>query len=173
MSQVKGPGYQVVQSLIGLHAGHIFGTGLGSSSIKWGFLPNDYTDFIFSIIGQELGLIGSLVVLGLFAYLSFLGIKVAKNARDNYQMLLASGITAWLSFQAFINIGAATGGLPVTGIPLPFVSYGGTQIIISMAAVGIMVNIARQSKLRSSGSSVSSVEKETKRGDKYLVKSGI
>ena len=173
MDQVRGPGYQVVQSLIGLHSGHIFGTGLGSSTIKWGFLPNDYTDFIFSIIGQELGLIGSLVVLCLFAYLSFLGIKVARNAKDNYQMLLAAGITAWLSFQAFINIGAATGGLPVTGIPLPLLSYGGTQVIISMAAIGILINIARQSKGNSGLKDSTQVTRKTKQGNEYLVKTLI
>ena len=166
LSHSNGSGYQVVQSLIGLTSGHIFGTGLGTSTIKWGFLPNDYTDFIFTIIGQELGLIGSVTVLILFGYLSFLGIRVAKNAPDHYQMLLASGITAWMTFQAFINIGAATGALPVTGIPLPLVSYGGTQIVVSMSALGLLVNIARNSK----SNKLPTLIKETKKGDKYLVK---
>lgn len=135
-------GYQVVQSLVGLGTGRITGVGVGASRAKWGFLPNAHTDFIFSIIGEELGLVGSLIVLGLFMTFAVLGIRAALRAPDRFGMLLAAGITAWVMGQAFINIGAVLGVLPVSGVPLPFVSFGGTAMVLLMGAVGVLLNIA-------------------------------
>jgi cell division protein FtsW len=139
-------GYQIVQSLVGLASGHWTGLGLGASRAKWGFLPNAYTDFIFAIIGEELGLLGTLLVIGLFAAFAVLGVRTALKAPDRFGALLAAGITAWVVGQALINIGAVIGVLPVTGVPLPFVSFGGSSLVITMGAAGILLNIARQTR---------------------------
>ena len=139
-------GYQIVQSLVGLASGHWTGLGLGASRAKWGFLPNAYTDFIFAIIGEELGLIGTLLVIGLFVAFAILGVRTALKAPDRFGALLAAGITAWVVGQALINIGAVIGVLPVTGVPLPFVSFGGSSLVITMGAAGILLNIARQTR---------------------------
>ena len=139
-------GYQIVQSLVGLASGHWTGLGLGASRAKWGFLPNAYTDFIFAIIGEELGLLGTLLVIGLFVAFAILGVRTALKAPDRFGALLAAGITAWVVGQALINIGAVIGVLPVTGVPLPFVSFGGSSLVITMGAAGILLNIARQTR---------------------------
>lgn len=139
-----GSGYQVLQSLIGLGTGHLYGLGLGGGREKWGLLPNAHTDFIFSVIGEELGLFGAVAVLGLFVLLALLGLRVAGRAPDRFGSLLAVGITVGIASQAFINIGAVIGILPVTGIPLPFVSFGGTSLVITMVAIGVLLNIAGQ-----------------------------
>ncbi|MBV8159848.1 MAG: putative lipid II flippase FtsW [Acidimicrobiia bacterium] len=139
-------GYQIVQSLVGLASGHWTGLGLGASRAKWGFLPNAYTDFIFAVIGEELGLLGTLLVIGLFVAFAVLGVRTALKAPDRFGALLAAGITAWVVGQALINIGAVIGVLPVTGVPLPFVSFGGSSLVITMGATGILMNIARQTR---------------------------
>jgi cell division protein FtsW len=136
-------GYQVAQSLVALGSGHLKGVGLGASRAKWGFLPNAHTDFIFAIIGEELGLIGTLLVVGLFMAFTYLGVKTALRAPDRFGSLMAAGVTGWIAGQAVVNMGAVTGRLPVTGVPLPFVSFGGSSLVISLAAVGILVNVAR------------------------------
>ena len=138
----SGSGYQVWQSLIGLGSGHVFGLGLGGGRSKWGLLPNAHTDFIFSVVGEELGLVGAVVLLGLFFALAWFGLRAATRAPDRFGSLLAVGITTWITSQALINVGAVIGVLPVTGIPLPFISFGGSSLIITMAAVGILLNIA-------------------------------
>ncbi len=138
----SGSGYQVWQSLIGLGSGHLFGLGLGGGRQKWGTLPNAHTDFIFSVVGEELGLVGAVVLLGLFFALAWFGLRAATRAPDRFGSLLAVGVTTWITSQAVINIGAVVGVLPVTGIPLPFISFGGSSLIITMAAVGILLNIA-------------------------------
>jgi cell division protein FtsW len=138
-------GYQVAQSLVALGTGNLAGVGLGASRAKWGFLPNAHTDFIFAIVGEELGLLGTLLVVGLFAAFTVLGIRVALRAPDRFGTLLAAGITAWISGQAVVNMGAVTGVMPVTGIPLPFLSFGGSALVVTMAAVGILLNVARRS----------------------------
>ena len=142
-----GSGYQVVQSLIGLGSGNVTGLGLGNSREKWGLLPNAHTDFIFSVVGEELGLIGVLAVLVLVGSLAMKGYRAVDQAHDLFGKLLASAITTWIIAEAIVNIGAAIGVLPVTGIPLPFVSFGGTSLIVTMAAAGILVNVARQGEL--------------------------
>jgi cell division protein FtsW len=144
-------GYQVVQSLVGLGSGHLWGVGLGASRAKWGFLPNAHTDFIFAIIGEELGLIGSLLVVGLFGTLAFLGVRTAARAPDRFGRFLAIGITCWIVSQAFINIGAVIGLLPVTGLPLPFVSFGGSSLVIVMAATGLLLSVAARERPLSDG----------------------
>jgi cell division protein FtsW len=140
-------GYQNIQSLVGIASGGITGTGLGQSRAKWGFLPYAHTDFIFAIIGEELGLIGALVVVGLFLALCVLGARAAILAPDRFGMLIAAGVTVWFGVQAFINIGAVIGILPITGVPLPFVSYGGSSLVFSMVGAGLLLSVARQARL--------------------------
>ncbi|HEX2047001.1 MAG TPA: putative lipid II flippase FtsW [Acidimicrobiales bacterium] len=139
-------GYQVAQSLVALGTGHVGGVGLGASRAKWGFLPNAHTDFIFSIVGEELGLIGTFLVVGLFVTFAILGVRTALRAPDRFGALLAGGITAWVCGQAMVNMGAVTSLLPVTGVPLPFVSFGGSSLVVTMAGAGILLNIARQAR---------------------------
>ena len=142
----SGTGYQVVQSLVGIGSGRLYGLGLGAGREKWGLLPNPHTDFIFSVIGEETGLLGALVVLALLLGLGWLGLRAARNAPDRFAMLVAVGITCWIVSQAVINIGAVIDVLPVTGIPLPFVSFGGSSLVITLCAAGILVNIASQQR---------------------------
>ncbi len=137
-------GYQLSQSLVAFGTGSFAGVGLGASRAKWGFLPNAHTDFIFAIIGEELGLLGSLFVLSLFAVFAVVGVRTALRAPDRFGTLVAAGVTAWVAGQAVVNMGAVTGMLPVTGVPLPFVSFGGSSLVVTMAAAGILLNIARQ-----------------------------
>ncbi|HEX2118905.1 MAG TPA: putative lipid II flippase FtsW [Acidimicrobiales bacterium] len=139
-------GYQVAQSLVALGTGHLGGVGLGASRAKWGFLPNAHTDFIFAIVGEELGLIGTFLVVGLFVTFAVLGVRTALRAPDRFGSLVAAGVTAWVCAQAVVNMGAVTSLLPVTGVPLPFVSFGGSSLVVTMAATGILINIARQSR---------------------------
>jgi cell division protein FtsW len=139
----SGEGYQLVQSYYALSNGGIFGVGLGASRARWFYLPNANTDFIFAIIGEETGLIGALTVIGLFVVLALAGWMVASRAPDRFGRMVAAGITVWLSFQALVNIGGVLGVLPITGIALPFISFGSTALIASMAALGVLVNIAQ------------------------------
>jgi cell division protein FtsW len=141
-------GYQNIQSLVGVASGGIFGTGLGASRAKWGYLPYAHSDFIFAIIGEELGLIGAAVVVGLFVLLGIVGIRIALHAPDRFGLLLATGVTAWFCVQAFVNIGGVIGILPITGVPLPFVSAGGSSLVIGMAGAGLLLSVARQATVR-------------------------
>ena len=136
-------GYQVVQSLVGMGSGQLTGVGLGASRAKWGFLPNAHTDFIFAIIGEELGLLGSLCVIALFAALAYLGARVAVSAEDRFGALIAGGVTAWIAGQALVNMGAVVGLVPVTGVPLPFVSAGGSALVANLFGVGLLLRVAR------------------------------
>jgi cell division protein FtsW len=145
-ADVGDTGYQLAQSLVGLGSGGLTGLGLGASRAKWGFLPNAHTDFIFAILGEELGLLGSLLVVALFVTFTVLGIRIALRAPDRFGMLLAAGITAWVGGQAFLNLGVVVGLLPVTGVTLPFVSFGGSSLLVTMAATGILLNIAKQDR---------------------------
>jgi cell division protein FtsW len=141
-------GYQTIQSLVALGSGGWFGVGLGASRQKWLYVPNAHTDFIFAILGEEMGLMGSVMVVGIFAFIGYLGIKVAQRAPDRFGMLIASGITIWITLQAMVNMGAVTASLPITGVPLPLVSFGGSSLVISLAAMGILTNIASQGRFR-------------------------
>jgi cell division protein FtsW len=139
-------GYQTIQSLMAMGSGGWFGLGLGASRQKWSYIPNAHTDFIYAILGEEMGLLGTLSVLGMFAFLAYLGIRIARSAPDRFGTLVATGITVWIAFQALVNIGAVTAALPVTGVPLPLVSFGGSSLVVSLIAMGILTNIARQSR---------------------------
>jgi cell division protein FtsW len=141
---VGNTGYQLWRSLIAIGSGGLNGVGLGAGRAKWFFLPNAHTDFIFAIIGEELGFIGCLLVLGLFVGLGLVGLRIARRAPDRFGMLVATGVTAWIVGQAAINLGAVVGLLPVSGVPLPFLSVGGTSLVITMFGVGVVANIARQ-----------------------------
>ena len=141
-------GYQNIQSLVGLASGGIAGTGLGASRAKWGYLPYAHSDFIFAIIGEELGLVGATVVVGLFVLVGIIGVRIALHAPDRFGLLLAMGVTAWYCVQAFVNIGAVIGILPITGVPLPFVSYGGSSLLLAMAGAGLLLSVARQATVR-------------------------
>jgi cell division protein FtsW len=150
-AHAQGSGYQVVQSLVGLGSGRLSGLGLAGGREKWGLLPNAHTDFIFSVIGEQAGLIGALIVVGLFALLAWYGLKAASRAPDRFGALLAVAATCWITSQAVINIGAVIGLLPVTGIPLPFISFGGSSLVITMVAGGILVNVASHERTPSAG----------------------
>jgi cell division protein FtsW len=143
-ANAQGSGYQAVQALAGLSDGGLLGHGLGSSIASWGFLPNAQTDFIFAVIGEETGLVGSVAVAGLFVMLAVVGIKISCRCRDRYLALVAAGIVAWLCGQAVINIGAVVGLLPVTGVPLPFVSFGGSSLVIALFGTGVLAAVAKR-----------------------------
>ncbi len=145
-TDVRGIGYQINQSLLAIGSGGIFGLGLGHSRQKFNYLPEPVGDSIFAIIAEELGMIGALVLLAMFVFLAYRGFAIAMKAPDNFGKLLASGITSWIIIQAFVNIGSITGMIPLTGVPLPFVSYGGTSIVFLMAGVGILLNISKHSQ---------------------------
>ena len=136
-------GYQTLQAQVSLASGGWFGSGIGTSRAKYGFLPEAHTDFVYAIIGEEFGLAGALVVQALYLLFFFAGLRVARTASDRFSKLVATGIATWIGIQAFVNLGVATGALPNKGITLPFLSYGGSSIIITMAAAGILINIAR------------------------------
>lgn len=137
--------YQVVQSKIALGSGQVTGLGFGQSRAKWGLLPNPHTDFIFAIVGEEFGFLGALAILALFAWLISLGVRVAHRAPDRESQLLAGAITLWFGVEVVINVASVVGWMPVTGIPLPLVSYGGTSLIIDLLALGLLANVARRS----------------------------
>ncbi|MDZ7673659.1 MAG: putative lipid II flippase FtsW [Acidimicrobiales bacterium] len=139
-------GYQTIQSLIGVASGGVSGTGLGASRAKWGFLPEAHTDFVFAIIGEELGLIGALFVVGLFAVMIACALRIGARAHDRFGSMLATGVAAWFAVQGFVNVGAVLGILPITGVPLPFVSFGGSSLLSTMVAAGVLVNVAFQSR---------------------------
>jgi cell division protein FtsW len=139
----SGDGYQVIQGYYALGNGGVFGVGLGASRARWFYLPNAHTDFIFAIIGEETGLVGGITVIGLFIALAAAGWVVASRAPDRFGRMVAAGITVWLSFQALVNIGGVLGVIPITGISLPFVSFGSTALAVSMGAIGILVNISQ------------------------------
>jgi cell division protein FtsW len=152
-SDPSNTGYQINQSLMGVATGKVFGVGLGQSRAKWGFLPNAHTDFIFAIIAEELGLVGALLVIGLFLGFAVFGTRAALHAPDRFGMLVASGITAWILAQALVNIGGVVGVLPITGLTLPFVSFGGTSLVVTMGAAGLLLNVAAHGRVRSRVSS--------------------
>ena len=144
----QGTGFQIIQSWIALSSGGVFGLGLAQSRQKFFYLPEAHTDFIFSIIGEELGLIGTLAILALFLVLVIAGMRIAWKAPDLYGNLLASGIVALISFQAIINIGVVTGTFPTKGLPLPFISFGGSNLLVNIVGIGVLLNIARHSTSR-------------------------
>jgi cell division protein FtsW len=143
-SDPQRSGFQTIQSLYGLALGGVFGEGLGAGREKFGFLPAPYTDSIFAVLGDELGLAGTLAVIVLFFVLAYRGIAIALRARDAMGSLLAAGITTWLVFQAWVNMAVIASLIPMTGITLPFISYGGSSLCVGLIAVGILLNVGRE-----------------------------
>lgn len=139
----QGDGWQIIQSLYALGSGGPFGMGLGMGRQKFNYLPESHTDYIFSILGEELGLIGTVTVLVLFFMIAWRGFKIAISARDIYGRTLAAGIAASLVFQGILNIAVVTSSIPVTGITLPFLSYGGSSLLICLLSIGILLNISK------------------------------
>jgi cell division protein FtsW len=139
----QGMGYQINQALLAIGSGGLFGRGLGKSIQKYNYLPEASGDSIFAIIAEELGFIRILMLIALFMVLAIRGFGVAKKAPDFYGKLIATGITSWICFQAFLNMAAISGLMPLTGIPLPFISYGGSALLFSLASMGILVNISK------------------------------
>ncbi len=152
-SDPRGAGFQTIQSLYGLVLGGPFGEGLGAGKEKFGYLPAAYTDSIFAVLGNELGLLGTLSVVCLFLFVAFKGIRIALRAPDAAGALLATGVTAWLAFQAWLNMAVVASLVPMTGITLPFISYGGSSLCVSLVAVGILLNVGRQGALSADVSS--------------------
>jgi len=143
-SDPRGAGFQTIQSIYGLALGGPLGEGLGAGKEKFGFLPAPYTDSIFAVLGDELGLLGTLTVVVLFLVIAFKGIRIALSAPDAMGSLLATGITVWLVFQAWVNMAVVASLVPMTGITLPFISYGGSSICVGLVAVGILLNVGHQ-----------------------------
>lgn len=144
-SDPQGFTYHISQVLIALGSGGLFGLGLGHSRQKFEYIPEVSTDSIFGIVGEELGFVGATALLGLFLILILRGIKIAQNCPDNFGKILALGLTFWLGIQVVINISSMTALLPLTGVPLPFISYGGSALVANLTAVGILLNISKQS----------------------------
>jgi cell division protein FtsW len=145
-SDPLGIGWNITQAQIALGSGGLFGLGLGASRQKFYYLPNAHTDAIFAVIGEELGYVGTVIVVVLFVVLAIRGCRIAMQAPDAYGSLLATGITFSIVAQAFINIGVITATIPFTGVPLPFVSFGGSSLMVSLLSIGILLNISRQSR---------------------------
>jgi len=143
-SDPQGTGFQTIQSIYGLALGGPFGEGLGAGKEKFGFLPAPYTDSIFAVLGDELGLLGTLTIVLLFLVIAFKGVRIALSAPDPTGALLATGVTVWLVFQAWVNMAVVAALVPLTGITLPFISYGGSSICVGLVAVGILLNVGRQ-----------------------------
>ena len=143
----QNTGFHIVQSLLALGSGGLFGVGLGESRAKFFYLPEQYTDFIFSVLGEELGLIGTATVLILFGTLAYRAIRIAIAAPDRFGFFLATGCAAMIVIQAFVNIAVVTSSWPVTGVPLPFISFGGSSLIMSLIAVALIINVGRHRRL--------------------------
>lgn len=142
-SDPQGAGFHIIQSLLALGSGGLFGVGLGESRQKFFYLPERHTDFIFAILGEELGLVGTIAVVALFGLFAYRGFRIARQAPDRYGSLLAGGITMMVVLQAIMNIGVTSGVLPITGVPLPFLSFGGSSMLFTMIGVGILLNISQ------------------------------
>ncbi len=145
----QNTGFHIVQSLLALGSGGIFGVGLGASRAKFFYLPEQYTDFIFSVLGEELGLIGALAVVVLFVILAYRAIRIALAAPDRFGFFLAIGCAAMITIQAFINVGVVSSSWPVTGVPLPFISFGGSSLVVNLLAVALIANVGRHRRVSS------------------------
>lgn len=144
-SDTQGFSYHISQVLIALGSGGLFGLGLGHSRQKFEYIPQVSTDSIFGIVGEELGFLGSIFLISLFVFLIIRGLRIAQNCENNFGKILALGLTSWLGIQIVINLSSMTALLPLTGVPLPFISYGGSALVANLTAVGILLNISKQS----------------------------
>lgn len=165
-------GHHIQQVLIALGSGGLFGVGLGQGQQKMGYLPTPHTDSIFAVLGEELGFAGCLMVIGLFALLTYRGFKIALAAREPFAALLACGVTCWLAFQALINIGVMTGLLPFTGIALPFISSGGSAMVVSLAGVGLLLSVSRGKRIGKGNRQGANLDRRRGNGGTRLSRSG-
>lgn len=180
-ADAQGSGYQTVQALLAFGTGGLDGVGLGLSRQKFFYLPEAHTDFILAIVGEEIGLIGTLAIVTAFAVFAYAGIRIAMGTRDTYGRLLAAGITGMVGFQAFINMAAVTGITPVTGKPLPFMSYGGSSLLVTLGCVGLLLSVSAfgnrgpkaQARSRPKGEGVDDARGDERRGDRRTHLSGI
>lgn len=143
-ADLRGAGYQINQILIALGSGGLFGLGIGESRQKYGYIPSVSTDAVFAVIGEEFGFFGAVLVILLFAFIVYRGLEIARKAPDKFGEIVAAGITSWFGIQTIINLSSVSGLLPLTGIPLPLISYGGSSLVVLLAAFGILLNISRQ-----------------------------
>jgi cell division protein FtsW len=165
----QGAGWQAAHGIFAMSSGGLFGKGIGASQQKWGDLPAAHTDFIFAVLGEELGLVGTLLVLGLFLTLAFAGLRVARRTTDPFARYMAAGITVWLTAQMMINVGMVLALLPVIGIPLPLVSYGGSALLPSLVALGFLVSFARHEP----GAQAALLAKRRKRSNAGVTAGGL
>lgn len=149
-ADAQGTGFQVIRGQQALGSGGWFGVGLGGSREKWGTLPEAHTDFIYAVVGEELGILGTLGILGLFVTIAIIGLRIARGTNEAFIQIAALGIVTWLIVQALVNIGAVLGILPITGVPLPMVSYGGSSLIPSLVAMGILMSFAKHEAMMQS-----------------------
>jgi cell division protein FtsW len=166
------PSYQVCQGLLALGSGGITGLGLGNSRQKAGYLPNPWTDSIFAVIGEELGFIGCFIVILLIVMLTYRAFRVGRRALEVYGGLLATGVACWIAVQAMLNIGSVVAIIPFTGVPLPFISFGGSSLVTTMAAIGILLNISRYSDYSSSSGTEKNADTHLRRRDRRPYLSG-
>ena len=145
-SDTRGAGFQLIQSFIALGSGGLIGVGLGASKQKLFYLPESHTDFIFSIIGEELGFLGTASVLILFAVLIWFSLRISFKIKDVFASRVVLGISVMIAFEAIVNIGVSTGVLPTKGLPLPFISYGGSSLLVHLAAIGLVLNLSREAE---------------------------
>jgi cell division protein FtsW len=143
-----GAGYQVSQALLAVGSGGLLGAGLGQSRQKFNYLPEPVTDSIFAVLAEEFGFMGTTVLVCLFLYLAWRGLRIAQGAPDMFGRLIVVGVVSWITIQAFINISAIIGLIPLTGIPLPLISYGGTSLAVILASIGIVLNISKHSRIQ-------------------------
>lgn len=148
LADPRGAGYQIRQILIALGSGGLFGLGIGEGRQKYAYLPGVNTDSIFAIVGEEFGFLGTAILIFLFALVIYRGFKVAAEAPDQFGKVLAAGIASWFALQALVNLGAMAGLIPLTGVTLPLISYGGSSLVVTMAAFGVLLNISKQTALR-------------------------
>jgi cell division protein FtsW len=171
-ADARGNGFQLVQSLLALGSGGWTGVGLGMSRQKFGYLPAPFTDFIFAVIGEELGLIGTMAVVLLYILLAVAVVVVVRRQKDTFGRLLAGGIGTMIISQAFINIGGVTSVMPLTGVPLPLISYGGTSLMLTLASIGILLNLARQKTGRKKGVDRGNTDMRRRNGRARLSRTG-
>ena len=165
-------GYHIQQVLIALGKGGFFGVGLGQGQQKMGYLPTPHTDSIFAVLGEELGFVGCVVVIGLFVLLAYRGFKIAMAAPEPFAALLACGVTCWLTFQALINVGVMTGLVPFTGIALPFISSGGSAMVASLAGVGLLLSISQGKRIGKGNRQGATLDRRWGNGGTRLSRSG-
>ncbi|MEW6189193.1 MAG: putative lipid II flippase FtsW [Actinomycetota bacterium] len=170
-SDPRGSGFHIIQSLLAFGSGGLRGVGLGLGRQKFFYLPASHTDFIFAVIGEELGLLGTLLVVALYSILAIIGLRISLKSRDRFGRLLGAGVTCMILIQALINMGAVTGAIPITGIPLPLISFGGSSLFFTLCSIGILLNIASQEPRKSGAKANASTHWRRRNRRAYLSRS--